>query len=134
MKTKNNAIPKQKQTNGKDLGWKWAFKSPLLRLKCPIDLSKDIFPQISSFKATLKQVKEDLESQTHRADSLQSRCKTMQERVKDLENEIINKTNEKVERKREFTDTTCQTEDSFYEVGTSVCFMLTKTTNTIKGL
>ena len=42
----------------------------------------------------------------------------MQERVRELENEIINKTKEKVDSKREFTDTTCQTEDRFHEVST----------------
>lgn len=48
----------------------------------------------------------------------------MQERVRELENEIINKTKEKVDSKREFTDTTCQTEDHFHEVSTKPLIQL----------
>ena len=70
--------------------------------------------QISSLKETLQQTKQDYKTETERAESLENQSTKMVQKIEDLEQELAKK--EKVLNKKEVTDTTSQTEDSFCEV------------------
>lgn len=72
--------------------------------------------QISSLKETLQQAKQDYKTETERAESLENQSTAMLQKIEDLEQELLRKEKEQVLNKKEVTDTTSQTEDSFCEV------------------
>ncbi len=72
--------------------------------------------QISSLKETLQHAKQDYNSKTERAESLENQSTLMRKKIEDLEQELIEKEKELVLNKKEVKETTSQTEDSFCEV------------------
>ena len=72
--------------------------------------------QLASLKETLQQARQSYKSETERAEALENQSTSLRKKVEDLEQEIVKKEEEQVLNKKQVTDTTSQTEDSFCKV------------------